>query len=232
MCWQRVEGHKIELSFYGWGNNDIPESFGDLNYYLSTLDADQPVPKWIFDLVDQLAELKDTMESYGGTKLPGLNWVHFERADFVPSNFVAIGDSVMKVNPSFGQGCTKAVVGAIALDGLLRSPSMKYRQDIPHTFSSKFFKLHYNKIIDAWDGTKPFDYMFETTTPVKGEKLSDEKVNGTLALWLLELCTKDIEVDAVAIQVRQFLAPATDLYAPWVLWRVAKLALKKKLGIV
>ncbi len=78
------------------------------------------MPKWIFDLVDQLAELKDTMESYGGTKLrepsknvilnstilcrsvAGLNWIHFERADFVPSNFVAIGDSVMKVNPSFG----------------------------------------------------------------------------------------------------------------------------------
>ncbi len=31
------------------------------------------------------------------------------------------------------------------------------------------------------------DYMFETTTPAKGEKLSDEKVNGSVALLLFDM---------------------------------------------
>lgn len=31
------------------------------------------------------------------------------------------------------------------------------------------------------------DYMYETTTPAKNEKLSDEKVNGALGFLLLDL---------------------------------------------
>ncbi|KLO08763.1 hypothetical protein SCHPADRAFT_595212 [Schizopora paradoxa] len=230
IAFDRLEGHRIRLSFYGWGNPEVPETAEDVNDFLKTLDTDRPVPTWIYELVDQLLEVKENMVSYGGSKLPGLNWIHFERADFVPANFVAVGDSVMRVNPSFGQGCTKAVVGAIALDSLLRSGSMKNRQDIPGNFSSKFFKLHYNKIVDAWDGTKPMDYMFDTTTPTKGEQLSDEKTNGELSLLLLELCTKDPEIDSIAIHIRQFLAPATDVFTPWVLWRIAKFAVQKKFG--
>jgi len=220
------------VSFYGWGNPEIPENVEDVKDCLSTIDTDRPVPNWIYDLVDQLLKLKDTMVSYGGTKLPGLNWIHFERADFVPSNFVAIGDSVMRVNPSFGQGCTKAVVGAITLDSLLRSRGMKNRQDIPNSFSSNFFKLHYNKIADAWEGTKPLDYMFDTTTPGGTEKLSDQRAKGKLALLLIELCTKDPEIDSVATHVRQFLSPATDAFAPWILWRITKFSLMKKLGVI
>lgn len=34
------------------------------------------------------------------------------------------------------------------------------------------------------------DYMHETTTPGKGEKLSDQKLMGKVALLLLELCAK------------------------------------------
>jgi len=73
--------------------------------------------------------------------------------------------------------------------------------------------------------------MFETTTPRKGEKLSDHKANGKLALLLIELCTKDPEIDSVATHVRQFLAPATDIFAPWVLWRVVKISLMKIFGL-
>ncbi|KLO08766.1 hypothetical protein SCHPADRAFT_944179 [Schizopora paradoxa] len=197
----RVEGHRIRFSFYG-----------------ATVD---------FNLLEQLLKVNDEEMVFNG-KLPCMNWIHYEKAPFVPSNFVAIGDAVMKVNPTFGQGCTKACVGAIVLDSLLRSRCVTNGKLTPG-FSSKFFDTQFDKIADAWDGTKPLDYMFSTTTPAKGERLEDEKMKGSLALLLLELATKDLEIDALLVHIRQFIAPTTDLFAPWVLWRLLKFGLGRKI---
>lgn len=59
----------VKISFYGWGNPEIPETVDDVKDYLGTVDTDIPVPKWIYELVDQLLDLKDSMGTYGGTKL-------------------------------------------------------------------------------------------------------------------------------------------------------------------
>ena len=95
------------------------------------------------------------------------------------------------------------------------------------------------------------DYMFETTTPSKGETLADEKVNGSIALLLLDLCVKvlllmlcstfvrhradrsviqDKDIDALVFHVKQFCAPSTDIFAPWVLFRLLAFAIKRKAG--
>lgn len=31
-----------------------------------------------------------------------LSWIKYEKAAYLPKNFVAVGDSVMQVNPTFG----------------------------------------------------------------------------------------------------------------------------------
>lgn len=41
---------------------------------------------------------------------------------------------------------------------------------------------------------------------------------------------QDVELDALLVHVRQFVAPATDVLQPWVLWRLLKFSLKRKLG--
>jgi len=226
----RLEGHIIRFAFYGWGNPPLPPTCDDIKEYMATLKAVEPVPQWLFDMLDLLLEDKDNMEIHTAARPPSMNWIHYEKAPYVPSNFVAIGDAVMRVNPSFGQGCTKACVGAISLDSVLRSAGVASSRTIPDGFGAKFFKAHYNKVVDAWEGTKPMDYMFETTTPAKGEKLSDEKVNGSLALLLLDMAVTDLELDALLVHVRQFVAPAMDVLAPWVLWKILKFSLKRKLG--
>lgn len=226
----RLEGHIIRFAFYGWGNPPLPDSSDDIKEYLATLKVVEPVPQWLFDMLDLLLDEKDNVEVHNSARPPAMNWIHYEKAPYMPSNFVALGDAVMRVNPSFGQGCTKACVGAITLDSVLRSPSIGRSREVPAGFGAKFFKVHYNKVVDAWDGTKPMDYMFETTTPAKGEKLSDEKVNGSVALLLFDMVVTDLELDALLVHVRQFVAPATDILAPWVLWRILKFSLKRKLG--
>lgn len=59
----------VRLSFYGWGNPEVPDNVEDVNDFLSTIDTDRPVPTWIYKLVDQLLEVKENMVTYGGTKL-------------------------------------------------------------------------------------------------------------------------------------------------------------------
>ena len=39
----------------------------------------------------------------------------------LPCNFIAVGDSTMRLNPVFGEGVSKCAVGAVTLDGLLRT---------------------------------------------------------------------------------------------------------------
>lgn len=60
------------------------------------------------------------------------------------------------------QGCTKACIGAITLDSLLRSPGLKEATTIPDKFGSNFFKLHADKISGAWYGL--FLFFFHPCT--------------------------------------------------------------------
>ncbi|THH04060.1 hypothetical protein EW145_g5799 [Phellinidium pouzarii] len=74
------------------------------------------------------------------------SWLRFDRAPYVPSNFIAIGDSVMRANPVFGQGSSKAAMGAMTLDGLLRKAPYANMTTIPYGFGREFFKRHKDKI--------------------------------------------------------------------------------------
>lgn len=60
------------------------------------------------------------------------------------------------------QGCTKACIGAITLDSLLRSPGLKEATTIPDKFGSNFFKIHADKISGAWYGL--FLFFFHPCT--------------------------------------------------------------------
>lgn len=70
---------------------------------------------------------------------------------------------------------------------MLRRQPYADTRSIPDGFGREFFKIHRDKIESIWDGTKPTDYMFPTTIPVQGEKLSDEWLKGNFAKLLMEL---------------------------------------------
>lgn len=78
-------------------------------------------------------------------------------------------------------------MGAMTLDGILRGQSCADSTSIPAGFGREFFKAHRDKIEGTWDGTKPTDYMFPTTRPIQGEKLSSEWLKGSLANLVMEL---------------------------------------------
>lgn len=75
----------------------------------------------------------------------------------------------------------------MTLDGMLRTRALFNSTSIPSGFGHEFLKTHRDKVVGTWEGTKPMDYMFPTTKPVEGEKLSDEWLTGWLGNLMLEL---------------------------------------------
>ncbi|KAI5117976.1 hypothetical protein M0805_004909 [Coniferiporia weirii] len=225
----RIEGHRIRIMFGSWGDQALPD-FSDIKDFFEDLTPDERVPDWFMTMLDILLEYQHLAE-VSNSKYPTLSSIRYERAAYLPSNFIAIGDSVMQVNPTFAQGCSKACVGAITLDSMLRSRPMVNSTSIPLGFSRQFFKELTLKTASAWDGTKPVDYLFQTTIPVKGEKLSDGWVKGRVVFTIMLLARTDKRVDSTLFNVINFLAPPTDLIHPVIVAKVLLFWTRQRLGL-
>ncbi|KLO16196.1 hypothetical protein SCHPADRAFT_995295 [Schizopora paradoxa] len=160
-----------------------------------------------------------------------MSYIRYHDAPFLPRNFIAVGDAMMNTNPIFGQGCGKALIGAIVLDSTLRATATE-------SFESKdigenYFETHKEKLDEEWNGTKSIDYDFSTTIPASGETLATEAANAKLSDLVLQLCAEvdDAKVDATLWYIRSFLAPTTDVLSPIILAKIFVVWLKRVLGI-
>ncbi|KAG7442674.1 uncharacterized protein BT62DRAFT_922394 [Guyanagaster necrorhizus] len=175
---QRIEGDIVQLCAGAWGCPDLPQTLDEFKEYTNSLVVRKPIPEWFLQILDILDEVKDTAEC-SKTQFLTANHIRYEKATNLPANFVAAGDSVMRVNPVFGQGCMKAFIGAICLNTLLQNNV----QSIPSNFSERFFEMQADKTIPFWDAAKAFDYGYSTTVPMAGETLS----SGSLGRWTSKL---------------------------------------------
>ncbi|KAL5485239.1 hypothetical protein ACEPAI_7881 [Sanghuangporus weigelae] len=226
----RLEGHRIRFMVGAWGQQPLPE-VEELRDYLSYLTPQDQIPKWILDLVDILVEANKGQVEYLTTKYPTLSWIKYEKAAYLPKNFVAVGDSVMQVNPTFGQGFSKAVASVVTLDSTLRSRSVINSTVIPDGFSARYFKSQAQRTAMAWEGTKPIDYLFPTTKPVEGEKPSDEYMNFKVTASMMWLSLKDEKLNSALYRAFNFLGPPGELMNPVSLAKVFLLWGKQKVGL-
>ncbi|KAJ7578566.1 hypothetical protein C8J56DRAFT_1016531 [Mycena floridula] len=171
---QRVEKDIIQVLAMIWGtNHQLPTSLEELKVYARDLRLDVPLPEWIFQVLDELEPLSDATTMIKTSSKPP-TYVRYHKAVCLPDNFVALGDSVMNINPIGGQGISKSLMGTICLNEVLRElPSGS--PAIPSSFSSRFFKMQAHKIESLWTGTKTRDYGFPTTIPLPGETLEKGK---------------------------------------------------------
>ncbi|EJD02944.1 uncharacterized protein FOMMEDRAFT_134111 [Fomitiporia mediterranea MF3/22] len=225
----RLEGHRMRIMVGTWGDLPLP-TLDELRDFFEDFNPIQRLPEWLLVLIDALLEFKEHAE-FVTSKYPVLSWIRYEKAAYVPSNFVAVGDSVMQVNPTFGQGCSKACVGAVALDSLLRSRDVINSTKIPAGFGARYFKEQAQKTAIAWEGTKPIDYLFPTTTPVKGEKLSDECVAAKLSTSMMLLSLTDEKINSVLFHACNFLGAPSELMHPAILAKVLFFWTRQRLGL-
>jgi hypothetical protein len=96
---QRTDRNIVELLAACWAV-EPPNDLQSLETYARSLNFEVPIPEWWYDLIQVLKEAKDKMVTSKG-RVPPSAYTQFHRATNMPSNWTAVGDSVMRVNPTF-----------------------------------------------------------------------------------------------------------------------------------
>ncbi|KAF5358627.1 hypothetical protein D9758_007741 [Tetrapyrgos nigripes] len=191
-----AEGEFVTIICGSWGPSELPNNLDEIRECLKSTKSVTPIPEWIWKFFDLCQEVEDTME-VAKVRVPPSCWTHYELASDLPANYVAFGDSVCRVNPVFGQGGSKAMMGAVALNNVLQDLYMNNVNGIRADFSQRVFRNQADKIAPLWDGNKMVDYAYKTTIPEEGETLD----KGATIRWYLHklqaMCDKDEQIGSM-----------------------------------
>ncbi|KAK0466734.1 uncharacterized protein EV420DRAFT_1505023 [Desarmillaria tabescens] len=214
MYTNRVDRNIIQICFSTMGECELPTNLDTAKACARSLVTEKPIPQSFFALLDALDEVRDNM-TCSKVRFIGSTHIRYEKGVNLPSNWVALGDSVMTVNPVYGHGITKAFFGAVCLNVLLQNLT-----EIHEEFSSLFFRMQADKIIPLWNGTKVGDYWYRTTVPIPGETLSQ----GSWLRWYMKQLTilsfTDDQAGSALWHVRALLAPSIDALQPGLIFKV------------
>ncbi|KAK0501776.1 hypothetical protein EDD18DRAFT_1144312 [Armillaria luteobubalina] len=211
---QRIEGNLLHICCAVFGAGELPQTLEEIKKYTQSMVVRVPIPLWVFQVLDLLEEVEDSM-TCSQVPFAGASYIRFDKAVNLPPNWIAIGDSVMKVNPLFGQGIAKALMGTICLNTLLQT-----RNAITKGFSAEFFEMQGNKISPFWDTDKVWDYGYHTTVPITGEKLADSWFARWYTRQLIKLSFDDVQVGSVLWHVNMHVVPPIDAMHPGIILKV------------
>ncbi|KAJ7457464.1 hypothetical protein FB451DRAFT_1353732 [Mycena latifolia] len=205
-----------------------PKNLAELKDYVRGLRGVQPIPAWVFELLDMLEEVEESA-IVSLVKVAPTSYVRYHQATNLPSNWIALGDSCMTLNPIFSEGCTKAFRSALVLHKVLQGAQATSGNDLPSDLSTKFFIELFDKTDWCWQKTRTTDYGFPTTEPLPGESLA----SGTYLRWymgkLRRLSMTDDHAGLVMFNSSMGVASPIDALHPnlvlKILWRAFKLGL-------
>ncbi|TFL02255.1 hypothetical protein BDV98DRAFT_566970 [Pterulicium gracile] len=223
----KMDGRTLQLCTTSWGPCDLPKQAEDLELFLRTLHSPEPIPEWLFETVRLLAE--GGSPHFSPAKIPGCSHVHYHEAKGLPNNYVALGDATMQLNPIFGQGCSKAMVGVMILDSLLRDCTSGV---ISPSFSREFFKGYAARMHGTWSSAKAMDYSYPTTQPAPGESLGKGDFMLKAVNFIRVAGRVDGQIALKLWQTRQLLAPGSSILAPGFLLRVGWAHVRRAVGMV
>ncbi|KAG8887483.1 hypothetical protein FRB98_009564 [Tulasnella sp. 332] len=223
MYWAE-DSHWLMIASGGWGvtKEQRPHGIDELREYTKSLHNAEATPQWIFKLYDLLEEHGDECSPWFADYHPGkMSFIKYHEAQkgTLPSNWVTVGDATIKLNPIYGQGCTKAMIDAVTLDSLLRL--VPAQQDLPLDFSDKFFRKVVPRTRGMWDGNKANDYGFSTTQPAKGETLDENAFMRAFSRNFIYAGLESHKVQTTFMYATTGLTPRTDVFAPSILSRIA-----------
>ncbi|KAG9077689.1 hypothetical protein FS749_010392 [Ceratobasidium sp. UAMH 11750] len=139
-----------------------------------------------------------------------------------PSNFVAIGDSFLRVNPTFGQGISKALVDVASLNGALLDTKLlnTHGWSLPGSFSTEMTVRQYPRVMHMWDSTKDSDYGRKSTDLVGGESPDLGAFGRSYWRGIVHIASQDNAVAADIMRSLHLIAPPLDLLRPRLFIRV------------
>ncbi|EJD40405.1 hypothetical protein AURDEDRAFT_187036 [Auricularia subglabra TFB-10046 SS5] len=207
----RCEAGAVTFTIGGWDVSP-PVTLDEVRSFAQKVKNQAHIPDRFYRAVDLLEPVKH-LGVVQEAHITTCQIIHYERLSHaLPCNYVAIGDSAMRVNPRFAQGVSKCTIGAVTLDAGLRTLAAT-----DHDFGASFFSKMHDRTDNIWDSTKLADYALDTTTPVPGES----RQIGRFKVWYRNQLIRSIGSNPAAASAiwhtLMFLAPPTDVFSPAVL---------------
>ncbi|KAF7306311.1 hypothetical protein MIND_00422200 [Mycena indigotica] len=213
------DGNVIQILFGDTGMGYLPQASNELLPFIERFRGQKkPLPPWLTDTVQMLVD--EVEPEFYPINLNMLTFMqyHLLRPRTLPSNFVAIGDAFLFLNPVHGQGFAKAMLNGITLNALLHS--LPHSSQLPANFSTQYFNDSADPMNALWDATRLHDYGSTNCVPMPGETKETGWVSRWLGEKLISSSTRDDEVASALWHVRQMLASEKTLLAPTILWKV------------
>ncbi|KAJ7362281.1 hypothetical protein DFH08DRAFT_1024261 [Mycena albidolilacea] len=197
--------------------DNLPRSVPEILPFMATIRGHEPLAPWFVETVEMLCEHCDS-PSFDIIKIPEQSYVKYNSvpAGDLPSNFIAVGDAHIQLNPVHGQGVAKIMLNAITLNSLLHSIDSPA---LPRDFSARYFKKNADRTEGLWDATRLHDYGSSDCEPMAGETRDDGRFARWFELKLISAAMQHQEVASVLWRVRNMIAAERALLAPTVLWK-------------
>ncbi|KAJ7037348.1 hypothetical protein C8F04DRAFT_1092144 [Mycena alexandri] len=215
----KLEKNTMQLLFSdsGEGESDMPRVVSDILPYLQRFPGHAPISPWFLEAVALLCEQGDPL--FYHNKIPTQSYIEYHRvpARDLPSNFIAIGDANLQLNPIHGQGFAKIMLNGITLNALLHSLNTT---SLPRDFPTRYFKKNAVYTGGMWDGTRLQDYAYPTCQPMEGETRETGRFIRWFGAKLVTAATQDEEVATAMWTARHLLAADSVFFAPTVLWKI------------
>ncbi|KAF8577654.1 hypothetical protein K439DRAFT_535242 [Ramaria rubella] len=228
---KRNEHNFISLGCGGWDFREQMTCVADIRDFVSRIIVTRPIDSWVYKMLD-LFEAERVPATYVHSRCPPSVYIEYHCAKKLPSNFIAVGDSIMQLNPIRGQGISKACIEAVSLNTLLSRCKVSPGGSLPANFSKSFFSLQATRTGALWGVYKSGDYGWKTTIPAKGDDpVTYGAKTRAFGSNMNQLVCRDPEVAAVWWHIIQSLAPSTTFLSPVVLLKLAWMRAKGILAL-
>ncbi len=146
---------------------------------------------------------------------PSNLWHHFEQMAAFPTGFAALGDSVVSLNPLYGQGMTSGLYQAKILGGVFQELKAT---GLGHGQAGEIFRHRQAEFVhEPWLRAAIGDFVFPEATGDKPENF-DEEIAFNAAL--MSLARDDRQLRIQIMRVSQFLDPPESIKAGKIAARV------------
>ncbi|KAF7328344.1 hypothetical protein MVEN_02549900 [Mycena venus] len=214
-----TDNHTVQLLMTSSEDN-LPRSRPEIIPFLSMLRGHVPIPSWFLETVEMLCE-HCPEPSYDNIRIPDQSYVKYHSlpSGTLPSNFIAIGDANLQLNPVHAQGFAKVMLNSITLNTILHSIGSD-TLPLPRDFSTRYFKTNAARTQALWDATRLHDYGTSTCEPMAGETRDTGRLARWFELKLISAASKYADVASAVWHIRHLIAPDRALFAPMVLAKV------------
>ncbi|MFO0619591.1 MAG: hypothetical protein U0414_43795 [Polyangiaceae bacterium] len=206
-----VEGDRWLVTAYAYGGTSPPMDVPDFRAFLGSLVAP--------DIADSIAH-REPLGDAAAFHYPVVRVRRFDALPAPPAGFVALGDALANLSPSYGQGMTSA---ALQVDALARSLGAIPRLPPEAPLDSASVRRFYRAAVAAASGL--FDFGWSSDSSLPGFDGPRDPTPAPIRWYVrraMRVATRDPFVADRVRRVAGALATPASLLAPRVAWRVLR----------